>query len=303
VLDARSATRDRGDWFSGPQVPVRVRASFLRKLAPGLGRDTPAPAWALLSGRWAWLAVLSVGFGLFEVVRQVLANTNNPNLFPALLLLGATVVPVSFVAFVYGRELRFGVGTGALVMVAFLGGVIGVVTASLIEYHTLRDLGTLPAIAVGLIEEAAKLIVPIGVLALTNCRRPADGLLVGVACGAGFAAMETMGYSATALVGSHGNIAAVDNLLLERGLFSPATHMAWTGLTAAALWHAADRGWTLGAVLRLLGVFALAVALHATWDSADSVAAYIPIATVSLMSLKSTARRLASVPELPAPGR
>jgi len=262
----------------------------------------PAPAWALLLRRWAWLVVLGVGLGLFEVVREVLANTNNPNLIPALLLLGATVVPASFVAFVYGRELSFGVGTGPLIMVAFLGGVIGVVMASLIEYHTLRDLGTLPTIAVGLIEEAAKLIVPIGILMLTNHRRPADGLLVGVACGAGFAAMETMGYSATALVGSHGSIAAVDNLLLERGLFSPATHMAWTGLTAAALWQATDHGWTLGAVLRLLGVFALAVALHATWDSANSVAAYVPIAAVSLMSLKSTARRLASIPELPAPG-
>ena len=296
----RSGTSQGAAYDDGP-VPATPRAS-LQESSRRTEGGTPAAARALLPRRWAWLAVLGVGFGLFEVVRQVLANTNNPNLFPAQLLLGATVVPVSFVAFVYGRELRFGVGTGPLVMVAFLGGVIGVVTASLVEYHTLRDLGTLPAIAVGLIEEAAKLIVPIGVLVLTNYRRPADGLLVGVACGAGFAAMETMGYSATALVGSHGNIAAVDNLLLERGLFSPATHMAWTGLTAAALWQAADRGWTLGALLRLLGVFALAVALHATWDSADSVAAYIPIATVSLMSLKSTAHRLASVPELPAPG-
>ncbi|MFZ0376486.1 MAG: PrsW family glutamic-type intramembrane protease [Solirubrobacteraceae bacterium] len=41
------------------------------------------------------------------------------------------------------------------------------------------------------VEEAAKLLVPIGILLLTDHRLPADGLLVGVACGAGFAAMET----------------------------------------------------------------------------------------------------------------
>ena len=253
--------------------------------------------------RWAWLVVLAVGLGLFELVRQVLADTNNPNLVPSLILLGATTLPASFVAFVYGRELNFDVGAGTLVVVAFLGGVIGVVTSALIEYHTLRDLGTLPNIAVGLIEEAAKLIVPIGILLLTDHRRPADGLLVGVACGAGFAATETMGYSAVALVRSHESIAAVDTLLLERGLLSPATHMAWTGLTAAALWHAANQGWTVSAGLRLLAVFALAVALHATWDSADSVAAYIPIAAVSLISLKFAADRLASAPELPVSGR
>lgn len=245
--------------------------------------------------------MLAVGFGLFELVRQVLANTNNPNLVPSLILLGAATVPASFVAFVYGRELNFDVGAGTVTLVGFLGGVIGVVTAALIEYHTLRDLGTLSNIGIGVIEEAAKLIVPLGVLVLTDHRRPADGLLVGVACGAGFAAMETMGYSAVALVQSHESIAAVDSLLLERGLFSPATHMAWTGLAGAALWDAANQGWAPAARLRLLVVFALAVALHAAWDSADSVAAYLPIAAVSLILLKLAAHRLASAASPPAP--
>lgn len=242
--------------------------------------------------------MLVVGSGLFVLVRQVLADTNNVNLVPSLILLGATTVPASFVAFVYGRGYDFDIGVGTLLLVAFLGGIIGVVTAALIEYQTLRDLGTLPAIAIALIEEAAKLIVPLGVLFLTDHRRPTNGLLVGVACGAGFAAMETMGYSAVALVRSHESIAAVDNLLLERGLLSPATHMAWTGLAAAALWDAANRGWAPIALLRLLGVFALAVALHATWDAADSVVAYIPIAVVSLVCLKLAAHRLASASEL-----
>jgi protease PrsW len=283
---------------------VRAREGFQphRLEPPRRTRLLSTPATAPVLRRWAWLVVLAVGLGLFELVREVLTDTNNPNLVPSLILLGAAAVPTSFVAFIYGRELNFDVGTGTVVVVAFLGGVIGVVTSALIEYHTLRELGTLPTLAVGLIEEAAKLVVPIGILFLTDHRRPANGLLVGVACGAGFAAMETMGYSAVALVRSHESIASVDALLLERGLFSPATHMAWTGLTAAALWHAGNRGWTVSAVLGLLAVFALAVALHATWDSADSVAAYIPIAAVSLISLTVAAHRLASAPNHHAPG-
>ena len=90
-------------------------------------------------------------------------------------------------------------------LVAFAGGVVGVAAAGLIEYDTLCRLDTLPAIAVALAEETAKLIAPLAVLVFTRHRRAADGLLVGVASGAGFAVMETMGYSAVALVQSHQN--------------------------------------------------------------------------------------------------
>ena len=46
-----------------------------------------------------------------------------------------------------------------LVVVAAVGGVTGVAAAGLLEYKTLVRLGTLPTIAVGLIEEVSKLIV------------------------------------------------------------------------------------------------------------------------------------------------
>src|SRR5215212_2564246 len=76
--------------------------------------------------------------------------------------------------------------------------------------------------------------------------------------GAGFAALETMGYAFVTLIQSQGNLEAVQDILLLRGLLSPAAHMAWTGLTATALWYAASRGWKGRAVLRFLAVFALA---------------------------------------------
>jgi hypothetical protein len=233
----------------------------------------------------------------------VLADTNNPNLVPSLILLGATTVPASFVAFIYGRERNFDVGVGTLVAVAFLGGVVGVVTSALLEYHTLRDLGTLPTSAVALIEEAAKLIVPDRGPDRHRPpparRSPAGRWRVGPALPP-WRRWATARWRSSA---PRESIAAVDTLLLERGLLSPATHMAWTGRTAPALWHAAKRGWTASAVLRLLAVFALAVALHATWGSADIVAAYIPIAAASLISLKLAASRLASSPERADPRR
>jgi protease PrsW len=253
----------------------------------GVAPDTPAR-------RWAWVAVLVGGAVLFEIVRRVLVQTQNPNLIPALILLGAGVAPAAFVAFVQGRRLPWDISTGAIVGVAVLGGLIGVVAAGLLEYKTLRDLGVLPLVLVGLIEETAKLIVPAVLLVfLRRFRRPADGLLVGVAAGAGFAALETMGYAFVTLIESRGDVTAVDDILLLRGLLSPAAHMAWTGLTATALWYAADRGWKGRVVLRFLAVFVLAVALHATWDSVGTIPVYAVLATISLGLLTWFAHLLA----------
>jgi protease PrsW len=251
--------------------------------------------------RWAWLGVLVGGIVLFEIVRRVLIETENPNLVPSLILLGAAVAPATFVTFVLGRRLQYDISGGTIGVVAFLAGLIGVVTAGLLEYDTLRGLGVLPMVAVGLIEEAAKLIVPVVLLVvLRQYRLPADGLLVGVAAGAGFAALETMGYAFVALISSKGSVAAVDDILLLRGLLSPAAHMAWTGLTATALWYAANRGWTGAAVLRFLGVFALAVALHTTWDSVGTIPVYIVLAAISLGLLTWFAHLLARGTRVPA---
>src|SRR5881397_8133 len=119
----------------------------------------------------------------------------------------------------------------------------------------------------GAIEEVAKLLVPACVLLWMRYRIPADGLLLGVAAGAGFAAFETMGYAFVALLQSHGNLPAVTTLLLMRGLLSPAGHMAWTGIASAALWSAACSGWTRTEALRFLGVLLAVIALHTAWDS------------------------------------
>lgn len=115
-----------------------------------------------------------------------------------------------------------------LAATALVGGVIG--------------LGAL--LCVGFIEETAKVIVPLGVLAATwqRSRSPVDGLLVGLASGLGFAVLEAMGYAFVALVRAGGNLGTVEQQqLLLRGLLAPAGHAAWTGLLCAAIWQTALR--------------------------------------------------------------
>jgi protease PrsW len=235
--------------------------------------------------RWAWLGVLVVGLVLYFLVLQTLVRTQNPNFVPALILLGATVVPMSFLAFAQARTGRWQVPASVLLIAAFFGGVIGTVVAGTLEYDTLRGLGALPMVAVAVIEESAKLIVPVVLLftmvARHQRRLPSDGLIIGVAAGMGFAALETMGYAFSALLSSQGNIGAVEQTLFVRGLTAPAGHTAWTGLTAGALWAllAAPSG---KRVLEFLGTFAGAVVLHTLWDTFSGLVVFIVLAIISL---------------------
>lgn len=246
--------------------------------------------------RWSWLLVLIVGGGLFELVRQTIATTGNPNLVPALILLGAAVVPIAFVAFAASRRLVFAVSGTAAMLTGLIGGVIGVVTAGVLEYRTLVRLGFMPMVAVGLIEEFAKLLVPSALYLVYRHRNghPADGLLLGIASGAGFAVLETMGYAFVTLIQSRGNLAVVDNVLFVRGILSPAAHMAWTGLAAAAFWQAAGQHWRGRATPRFLGAFAVVVALHTAWDMAGSTVVYAVLAAIALALLTATTHRLAA---------
>jgi RsiW-degrading membrane proteinase PrsW (M82 family) len=230
---------------------------------------------------------------LFVSDQQTLVATGDPNFVPSVILLGATVVPAAFVAFVFGRRLPYDIPVGIVVSTALLGGVIGTIVAGVLEFSTLRDLGVLPLLAVGAIEEAAKLIVPLAVLLLFRYRRPADGIIIGVASGAGFAALETMGYAFVALMRTHGDVSAVANLLVLRGLLSPASHMAWTGVTAAALWSAAAAGWSWRGVRRFIAIFVIVVSLHALWDGLTNLAGFAAIAGLSFGLLAWITHRVA----------
>ena len=242
--------------------------------------------------RHGWIAVLVVGGALFVAVERTLVATQNPNFVPTAILLGAAVVPAAFVAFITGRRLPYSVGGAVIGAAALLGGVIGVIVAGTLEFDAQRDLGALPTIGIGLIEEASKLIIPAGILVFfRRYRSPANGLLLGVAAGAGFAALETMGYGFTTLLASHGSITATVDTLVLRRFLSPAGHMAWTGITAAALFTAAT---TRGhhRFLRFFATFVLAVALHALWDSQTSLIGTAVIAVASLAVLAWTVHRV-----------
>ena len=225
-----------------------------------------------------WLLVLVGGAVLWLGVRTALLDTGNINLVPSLIVLGAFLGPVVFVMYVYERAQDV---PWPLLLVCFIaGGVLGVTAASVLEYRTLLGLGVLPTIAIGLIEETCKLLLPLAIFIAGRFRREADGLLFGVASGLGFAAFESMGYGLTMLILSHGRITDVEQLLIVRGLLSPVGHGAWTGIVCAMLWRARMRGGA-AAWLAVVAAFLTAVTLHALWDSSTAQREHAAIALVS----------------------
>ena len=237
--------------------------------------------------RRRWLQMLLSGIVLLFLVERTLIATSNPNYAPSVILLGAFLVPVTFVTYLYEQLPSWDVSLPALAVCFLWGGVIGTVIAGTLEYDLARSLGFLPKLAIGLIEESAKMIIPLGFYFFGRYRSEAAGIVLGVTTAAGFAALETMGYGFVSLLGSKGNLGVLDEVLLVRGLSSPAGHMSWTGLVCAVLWRERLKVGHATLKWRAGGAFLAAVVLHALWDTFASIssATFVEFLGVAFLSL------------------
>jgi RsiW-degrading membrane proteinase PrsW (M82 family) len=168
------------------------------------------------------------------------------------------------------------------------------------EYDVYRQLGCLPYLLVGFVEERARLVVPLVFFLRWRYRSEMAKLSFGLASGMGSAALETLGYSITALIASRGNAGVAEFVLLVRGFLSPAGHAAWTALVMATLWRERVHHGHAGLTRATLGAYLLAVALHTLWDTfqimssvtrVDWLGIEVLSALVALSSVTLLARR------------
>jgi protease PrsW len=192
--------------------------------------------------RRRWFQIFVSGLILLYLVERTLVATSTPNYVPSVILLGAFLVPITFVTYLYERLPDWEVPLPHVAICFIWGGVLGTVVVGTLEYDVMRALGFLPKLGIGLIEESAKLIVPLIFYFVGRYRSEAAGIVLGVATAAGFAGLETMGYGFVSLLTSKDHLGVLDEVLLVRGLTSPAGHMAWTGLVCAVLWRETQGG-------------------------------------------------------------
>ncbi|GAA1618739.1 hypothetical protein GCM10009733_013830 [Nonomuraea maheshkhaliensis] len=222
--------------------------------------------------RTLWLRIFVTGFALWLATVAVTAWTGNSNLVPTVVLFGSFLVPVTFVVWAYGRGRSPGVTVELLFQAFVVGGVLGVLGASLLESWLLRP-SILMYVLVGLIEEGVKLAALIVVTRYMTRRFTRDGLVLGATVGFGFAAFESAGYAFNALFTASGlSLSQLVETEVLRGILTPVGHGLWTAIAGGALFAA--RGRLTGPVLlTYLGVSLL----HALWDSMSAIAIAITL--------------------------
>ena len=237
--------------------------------------------------RLSWLWGLLAGIGAYLLLLRTLVVTQNPNFLPSLILFGSMVVPATVLTFATtGGRRRIRVNAGTVAFTAIAGGILGTVAAGTLEYDTLRALDMLPMIMVALIEETSKIVVPTAVLLINRRLQWPEAAVLGVASGTGFATLETMGYGFNALLS--GGLAALDDTLLLRALLAPAGHVAWTGLSMAAIGRIRGTPHRGRAIFVAIGVFVAVVILHAVWDASSNLIVRIVVAVLSFGALMVT---------------
>ena len=235
-------------------IPLPLEAAY----CPACGwrnAPTPLPWW---NARY-WRVPI-VGYVLFVLAGEVVRLTGNVNLLPTELALGSFLIPVSFVYFLYENGSFAQVPLATVVGVFIIGGVLGMVSAVLIEA------GMAWSVTAGFVEEACKIAALAWWLRDPRLRGEGQGLVLGAAVGMGFAALETMGYGLTALITPSGlDLNAMAGTLMERGLMSPMGHGTWTAILAATLWREVTAGRSpFGRPV--WHAYLLVAVLHSLWD-------------------------------------
>lgn len=218
----------------------------------------------------AWLRAIITGFIFYVISTALLFLTQNPNLFPTVVMIGSFLVPVTYVTFFYERRHLSNLSISTTFMGFIYGGILGVLAASVLEPIFVRNANMGGNLAIGIIEEFAKIL---GVLLIARRFRhdmEMDGLILGAAAGMGFAALESMGYAFTSFLASGGSVSQTVLVTLVRGILSPVGHGTWTAIFASVLFREAKEG-HFRINIKVIGAYLLVSVLHALWDSVPTL--------------------------------
>jgi RsiW-degrading membrane proteinase PrsW (M82 family) len=222
----------------------------------------------------SWWRVLLGGLLFYFATLIALGITGNPVLFPTVGIVGSFMIPVTYVAFFYDRRHLSRLTVPTVAGAFIYGGLFGVIAASLLEPLFIQHLNLGTAFVVGLIEEFVKIL---GILFIARHMRheaEMDGLLLGVAAGMGFAALESNGYAFTAFLRSQGSLSLTVYVTLLRGILSPIGHGTWTAILTSVLFRESRAGHFRFINFKVIGAYLTVSILHGLWDGLpDTIAA------------------------------
>jgi protease PrsW len=213
---------------------------------------------------WLFARIFLIGLIAFTGMHVGLSFFQNYNFIPGLIIIGAFVVPLTTLTFFWEMNAPQNIAFYQVVYIVLIGGIISMLVA-LVFFNILRN--NINPITIGIIEEFAKTAVVIYFVRNRKYKYILNGLLVGGAVGAGFAAFETAGYALRGLL--TGSFETLYFTILWRSFLAPGGHVAWAALTGAAFCKVqGENKFDLSLLLkpRFLITFISVVAMHALWD-------------------------------------
>ncbi|MFC5465199.1 PrsW family glutamic-type intramembrane protease [Lederbergia graminis] len=192
----------------------------------------------------------------------------NINALPGFIIIGSFAVPVSLLIFFWETNAPRNISFYEISKMLFIGGASSlVVTLFLFSFLPVHELDFAGAIIVGVVEEVGKLIIILYFIKNLNPKYILNGLLIGAAIGAGFAAFESAGYALRFGL-MYGNSTMLDVIFL-RAWTAIGTHTIWSAISGAALVYVKGNNPLKSDHLfnaNFLKLFAVPVILHAIWD-------------------------------------
>lgn len=176
---------------------------------------------------WVYFKILMFFIIAYIPVRIGFISYGNTNFLPAMIMLGAFAVPFTILIFFFEINVFRNIPFYKVMKYFILGGGLSLILAILffsLDFNT--DITTYSgALMVGLIEEVAKTaIVAFFLFKSKKSNYILDGLLIGAAVGAGFAAFETAGYILR--LGLSNGLNIMLQVIKLRGFLAPGGHVA-----------------------------------------------------------------------------
>jgi len=223
---------------------------------------------------WLYSRVMVLLFASFYLLMMCWTMFGNYNVIPDIIFVGSCIMPVTVLIFFFEINVPRNLSIFTTIKVFFVGGAASlIVTLLLFEVFPVGELNYGGAIVVGFVEEVGKAVIVVITIKKTNrCKYIFNGLLLGGAVGAGFAAFESAGYAFNIYLSSNGAENAYNNMVHNiylRGFLSPGGHVAWAAITGAAIMISLGGRQYNNQCLkdkRFISMFAMSIIMHAIWD-------------------------------------
>ena len=223
--------------------------------------------------------------------------------YPGLVVIGSFAVPIAILVLFFELNVWRNISFYRVTGMFFIGGCASIIATIILNVlrsaQTSQELTYISACCVGFTEELAKAIMVLLFMkiSLRSPSRILNGMLVGAAVGAGFAAFESSGYAfsdvikAVALLGALVEAVVKNNMqviqavieeiqkiqiigsanvsVLLRGILAPGGHVAWAAILGAAFSIIAKTEHLKMAALwdgKFWRLAMIPVVLHAVWD-------------------------------------